>query len=243
MLKHNLHDSHPPVNHQMPLFIDGYNLLHAVGIIGRGVGPGGLERSRLALLNFLAESLEPKELAATTVVFDSREPPPGAPRALDHRGIKVLFSVGYADADAMLDELIRAHSAPRRLTVVSSDHQVQRSARRRKARAVDSDIWYAEVIRSRRDRQTREVPKPSKPGVPLLVEDVDRWLRRFGGEESLRQLVEEEEGVLRTQPSAGQGPHQPTAPKPAADKLSSDEAAEIGNPFPPGYGEDLLEDE
>ncbi len=43
----------------MALLIDGYNLMHVAGIVGRGVGPGGLERSRLALLNFLAESLEP----------------------------------------------------------------------------------------------------------------------------------------------------------------------------------------
>ena len=227
----------------MSLLIDGYNLLHAVGIIGRGIGPGGLERSRLALLNFLVESLDPKQSATTTVVFDAREPPPGGPRALDHRGIKVLFSTGYPDADALLDELIRAESAPRRLTVVSSDHQVQRSARRRKARAVDSDVWYAEIIRKRRDRQSQDVPKPSKPGVPLLSEEVDRWLRRFGGEESLRQLIQEEERVLRSQSTAGQGPNQPAKPAPPADKLSPDEAAEIGNPFPPGYGEDLLDGE
>ena len=227
----------------MSLLIDGYNLLHAVGIIGRGIGPGGLERSRLALLNFLVESLDPKEAATTTVVFDAQEAPPGAPRALDHRGIKVLFSTGYPDADALLDELIRAESAPRRLTVVSSDHQVQRSARRRKARAVDSDVWYAEIVRQRRDRQTREVPKPSKPGVPLLAEEVDRWLRRFGGEESLRRLIEEEEAVLRSQSSAGQEPNEQDSPGPPPDKLSADEAAEIGNPFPPGYGEDLLEGE
>ena len=48
----------------MSLLIDGYNLLNAVGILGRGVGPGSLERSRLALLNFLAESLAAEEVAA-----------------------------------------------------------------------------------------------------------------------------------------------------------------------------------
>ena len=30
----------------MSLLIDGYNLLHAVGILGRGIGPGGLRTSR-----------------------------------------------------------------------------------------------------------------------------------------------------------------------------------------------------
>ena len=60
----------------MSLIIDGYNLMHAAGIIGHGVGPGGLERSRLALLNFVAESIEPAELSVTTMVFDSRQAPP-----------------------------------------------------------------------------------------------------------------------------------------------------------------------
>ena len=35
----------------MPLLIDGYNLLHATGILGRGRGHGWLARSREALLN------------------------------------------------------------------------------------------------------------------------------------------------------------------------------------------------
>jgi predicted RNA-binding protein with PIN domain len=55
----------------MRLLIDGYNLLYATGLLGPGIGPGGLERSRMALVNFLAASLEPAELAQTTVVFDA----------------------------------------------------------------------------------------------------------------------------------------------------------------------------
>ncbi len=61
----------------MSLVIDGYNLMHVAGILGRGVGPGSLQRSRLALLNFLAESLDPRELPRTTVVFDSHDAPGG----------------------------------------------------------------------------------------------------------------------------------------------------------------------
>ena len=30
----------------MPLLIDGYNLLHVTGIVGRGAGPGGLAADR-----------------------------------------------------------------------------------------------------------------------------------------------------------------------------------------------------
>jgi predicted RNA-binding protein with PIN domain len=167
----------------MSLIIDGYNLLYASGILGRGIGPGGLERSRGALLNFLAESLEPGELAATTVVFDARLAPPGLPRTVDHRGITVRFAEPGADADQVIEQLIRAESAPRRLVVVSSDHRLHRAARRRRARAVDSDKWYAEILRKRIDRAGRDRPS-AKPSEPASEGEVRFWLRAFGMEDA-----------------------------------------------------------
>ena len=107
----------------MPLLIDGYNLMYAAGILGGNSGPGTLERRRLALLNFLAESLEPEELPQTTVVFDAREPPWGLKQSVRHRDILVRFATKYESANALIEELIRAASAPRRLVVVSSDHE------------------------------------------------------------------------------------------------------------------------
>ena len=164
----------------MTLLIDGYNLLNVAGILGRGRGPGTLERARQALLNFLAESLDPAEVPQTTVVFDAREAPPGLPRTVGHRGITVRFAAKDQDADALIEELLRADSAPRRIVVVSSDHQVQRAAHRRRATAVDSDVWYGEVIRQRRQRSRVEAEGPERPPVPLLEEDVEYWLREFG---------------------------------------------------------------
>ena len=67
----------------MSLLIDGYNLLNAVSIIGHGRGASSLERSRLALLDFLAESLDPEELSATTIVFG----PLASPRAASRFGV------------------------------------------------------------------------------------------------------------------------------------------------------------
>lgn len=224
----------------MRILIDGYNLLNTTGIVARGVGPGTLARARLALLNFLAESLEPKEVAQTTVVFDAHDPPPGLPRTVNHRGITVRFSVGYEDADSQIEELIRKDSSPRRLTVVSSDHRLQRAARRRKAKPIDSDLWYAEVVRARHRRRDAEDSQPeetTRPVVPLLEEDVSYWIRQFGGRSVLEQFVEtlsEEESEVVEPPLTEAMP---------TERLSPDEAAAIGNPFPPGYGEDLLEDE
>jgi predicted RNA-binding protein with PIN domain len=164
----------------MSLLIDGYNLLHATGIIGRGIGPGGLERSRLALLGFLAASIAPEELPRTTVVFDAQDAPRGLPRIIRHRGLTVRFATQRQSADELIEELILADTAPRRLVVVSSDRRIQRAAKRRKAKAVASDVWYAEAIRNRRQRADAAETMPSRPPVPLLAEDVEYWIRQFG---------------------------------------------------------------
>lgn len=198
----------------MALLIDGYNLLHASGILGRGTGPGGLERSRSALLNFLAETLPERELAGTTVVFDAREAPPGLPRVSQYRGITVRFAPRESDADEEIERLIAAESAPRRLTVVSSDHRLHRAARRRRARAIDSDRWYAQVVRERLGR-TRGKSPPGKPTGPPSPTEVKYWLRQFGVEE------------------AGEN----------ASAATPSTEPQVENPFPPGYAEDVEEEE
>ncbi len=174
----------------MSLLIDGYNLLHASGIMGRGGGPRSLERSRLAMLNFLAASLDAEELPRTTVVFDAADAPPGLPREARHRGISVRFAAEYESADELIEELIRAESAPRRLVVVSGDRRIRRAARRRRAKSIASDAWYAELVRSRREGE----PDAHRPPVPLLEEDVDYWIDQFGGESLLREFGQSEEG-------------------------------------------------
>jgi uncharacterized protein len=178
----------------MSLIIDGYNLLHVVGIIGRGIGPGSLQRARQALLNFLAESLEEREIPKATVVFDSREAPWGLPRTVQHRGLTVQYASKYPDADCLIEELIEKESAPRQLTVVSNDHRLQRAAKRRRARAVDSDVWYGEILRARREREHSPPETAVAPPVPLLPEDVQFWLEQFGGEANLEAWMKEEGG-------------------------------------------------
>jgi predicted RNA-binding protein with PIN domain len=164
----------------MPILIDGYNLLNVAPVPVPARGKGNLERARLALLNFLAESLDPAEVPKTIVVFDAHDPPWGVAREMRHKGLLVRFAAREEDADSLIEKLIQADSSPRRLTVVSSDHRIQRAAKRRRARAVDSDVWYAEVLRARAERHMTAAEGPDRPAGPLLEEEVHYWMEEFG---------------------------------------------------------------
>ncbi len=164
----------------MTILVDGYNVLYAVGILGGDTKPGTLERARMALLAHLARSLTAEEAAATTVVFDAADAPKDLPHTYQHRGITVRFAVEQESADALLEELIRRDSAPKHLTVVSSDHRVQRAARRRRARAADSESWWDELGRRRRRGKQEFEQEPARPTGPLSDEELAYWLDEFG---------------------------------------------------------------
>lgn len=242
----------------MPLIIDGYNLLHASGILGRGLGPGGLERSRRALLNFLIESLPERELSATVVVFDAAANAQLRSRQTEHRGLAVFFAAAGECADDLIERLIATHATPRRLTVVSSDHRLHRAARRRRAVAVDSDIWFAQMVRSRRERSAAASDGAEKPSDQLSEVEIQFWLRQFGqpmdpADEQLTAAYREsttpelDEPTLSSEQdnrAAIRGRHKPAwnekhdvTSDPNPGKSEVDIARR--NPFPPGYAEDI----
>jgi predicted RNA-binding protein with PIN domain len=163
----------------MALLIDGYNLLHATGLLGTRHGPGVLEKARLALLNLLAESLDPAELPRTIVVFDARQAPWGVPHSMEHKGLHVRFAAEHAEADELIEELIRADSAPRSLTVVSGDHRLQTAARRRRAKAVASEQWLETLMRLRRQRRAALPESPAESKNALTETEVNYWLHQF----------------------------------------------------------------
>ncbi len=163
----------------MHLLIDGYNLIYAASIAVSSAKGRGLERSRLALLNFIAETLIESECPGTTVVFDAAGAPPGLPASFEHRALRVRFAKGYPNADELIEEIIREHSSPRRLTVVSSDHRIQRAAKRRRATAVDSEIWYQDALRRRSARGKPKAEHDNMPRGEPSPDEVAYWLALF----------------------------------------------------------------
>lgn len=133
----------------MWLLIDGYNVVAPVAAPGRIPDPNWLHRERMRLLDRLADHIDPNTRRRTCVVFDAANPPPGRPSRFEHASIDVRFAVDHAEADDLIEELIAAHSAPKRLTVVSSDRRIRDAASRRGATPWEAQPWLDELLDGR----------------------------------------------------------------------------------------------
>jgi uncharacterized protein len=171
--------------------IDGYNLLHALGILQGPVGPNGLLKARLGLLGLLSSSYG-DEAPEVTVVFDAGRAPPGAGEEAEYRGIQVRFAVHQQQADDLIESLIEHHSAPRRLVVVSDDHRIREAAARRRCQ-VWSCFDFAESLKNRRARRPGPTETPETKPQALGQTEREFWLKEFedlADSPSLRELSE-----------------------------------------------------
>lgn len=229
----------------MRLLIDGYNLLHATDLFGEGALKGTLRGSREALLNFLVRNLSQRECKSTTIIFDAAQAPPNLPSKYHFEGILVWFARDYPDADSLMEELLETYGSARDLTVVSHDRRVQRAARSAGAKPVDSNVWFRDIkIRSSDQNQI-----DTKPIAPL--ENSSEWTKAFQ-DEQLQEEIREHEKQMSDKAARARAANQPTQKqpkyrskekeKPAQESSHGEFGKGIFDPFPPGYGEDLLDE-
>jgi predicted RNA-binding protein with PIN domain len=178
----------------MPCLIDGYNLIHAMGIVPPKAGPEGLRRARLRLLALLAGTYG-RDSTDVTVVFDAAGAPAGAQPEQVYEGIRLRFAVRPFEADDLIEDLIRHAAAPRQLVVVSDDHRIQRAARRRRCEALGCAEYLERLERQRRERGRPHAGVPAKP-ERVSPEEAARWLQEFADwhlERGLKELSDPEE--------------------------------------------------
>jgi len=109
------------------------------------------------------------------VVYDGSAPA-DAPSAT--AGVKVSYS-GKRSADELMEQLIAADTAPRRLTVVSTDHRIRRAARRRRCRILTSEEFAVALSRASKAKAPRR-DEPLEKQVGPLPGSTQEWLREFG---------------------------------------------------------------
>jgi predicted RNA-binding protein with PIN domain len=191
------------------LLIDGYNLLYAAGMGQRDYKPGDLLRCRTLLQKYLLAKLSRAEVRAATLIYDARHPPPDRPSESVVSGLKVLFANPGGDADVMIQQWLSRHPTPRRVTLVSSDRALQRSARASGAKFVRSEAFLVELERRRTKtgKQSPDADQDSKPATQPGDVQTAYWLEVFEGALN----VEHEE-----QPQAESEPVPPGPEKSAA---------------------------
>ena len=187
----------------MRLLIDCYNLLHA----DMPPALAGLDERRLCGL--LEGSAWDRGVGSVTVVADGGRKPGGPPPG--GGAVRVCYSGPARTADDVLIELVEAASDPRRVTVVTSDREIRRVVKRRRARVLGSDDFVRRLAaHARRPLRERAGPRPSVPEpVPGQAEG---WMRAMGfGPELLAELEAATAARVATGPVVRPRPAKPAA--------------------------------
>ncbi len=226
----------------MDYIIDGYNLIFQCGLQTRSASDDMLRKARERMIREILVGVSKTIAKRITIVFDAAERPllaKGNSETIG--GMKVFYADQYDDADSMIEHLIAKHSVPRKLTVVSSDHRLHKAALRRKAIPIDSDVWFDHLETQKLDRGRSQSGQggPAKILSAKANEELEAidWQAELATDdvdiaEIQAQLESEVAGPVEQ--SETERIEEGCEPEPEIDAPF--------NPFPPGYGEDLLED-
>ena len=159
----------------MRVVIDFMNLLHAwIGAAREGLPlpPDDLPGQ----VNLLGRLLAKRGIAGegSVIVCDGALPPGWSGEGSS--GISVRFAGPGREADEVIEGLIAADTAPRRLLVVSSDRRILRAGQRRRARTATSEAFLNQVARA----PGGDRPEALRPDTALDDDEIARWLDEFG---------------------------------------------------------------
>ena len=160
----------------MTFLIDGYNLMHAVGLAAGAMPGRRFEQARTRFLNWLADQLGDRP-DPVRVVFDTTRAA-GKATEQDHRGVRVRFAVGQT-ADDLIEELIAAEPHPDRLAVVSNDTRLQDAARRRGCGVFPCERFVDWLIEPPKPGVHNSDSPEEKPAPNPTAEETAAWLRAF----------------------------------------------------------------
>jgi len=154
----------------MLYLIDGNNLMHAMSDVGVDVGRYGLCKL-LAALQASGHRVH--------VVFDGPLRPANAAGDIEGMGIEVSYATSRS-ADDVIADCIAASSAPRSLTVVSSDRQVRSAGRRRRCKTVTSQEFSRLVLKVNAPSRPTAPSEPPEKRDGLTGGQTRQWLKEFG---------------------------------------------------------------
>ncbi len=136
----------------------------------------GVPAGRQIVCRLLGDFAERTRLESA-VVFDGHPPRGALARQVGDSRVAVHYGHG-AEADAVLVELIDAHTAPRRLTVVSTDRAIRKAARRRRCQSVRAEDFAETLLNPPPPRPVVREPRAKRAG--LNAGQIEQWIEYFG---------------------------------------------------------------
>mgnify|MGYP000580743778 CR=1 FL=1 len=161
----------------MPFVVDGNNLIFALSEVGVEVDRGGLFR----LLSRFIRSRKNLTRKTTSrkvmcLVFDGPAPYGPLAKQFEDDYIDVKFAPA-STADKIILEYISTDSAPRLLTVVSTDHEIRTAAKRRRCKSKSSEE-FARILLRMLQKPPRHTPaEPPEKRIGLTPEQARAWLK------------------------------------------------------------------
>ncbi len=150
------------------LVIDGHNLIGQMVEISLS-DPHDEEKLIKRLEEYHREKGTP-----IVVVFDPGQTSPPTKR-LQGKGIKVLFAPPGSKADTMIINLVKKSPYPKGLTIVSSDREVRRAARARRAKMMTAQRFARILSRPKKPPLT----EPTIKEKGLSSSEVKEWMAIF----------------------------------------------------------------
>ena len=161
----------------MTFLIDGYNLMHAAGLVGRNTPAAQFEGARTRFLDWLADGAKGRD-AVLRVVFDALHAPVPSLETV-HRGVRVRFAFKQT-ADDVIEELVAVEHKPHTVTVVSNDGRVREAARRAECRVASCEEFTDWLISDTSEHQGTDAPHSPEPDKPEpTAEDLIELLQVF----------------------------------------------------------------
>jgi len=158
----------------MPMLIDGYNLYHFAKTVYQEDGIDLLLTTFCQIIDEWAGRSRQKVL----MVFDGA--PPAAFRQNQKRfgTLDLEFTSQKSDADTAIENYISKNTAPKLLTVVSSDRRIRKAAQRRHCKIFTSDEFWVKVAKKLTAKRVKPEPREKSSGI--LSHERDYWLKIFG---------------------------------------------------------------
>jgi predicted RNA-binding protein with PIN domain len=164
------------MNENLPkvLIIDGYNLIGAAPEAFTKMP--ALENRREHLIRML-QSTPHLRNSKIIIVFDG-DSSKGKPKKYQFHNIEVIFSGDQQNADQVIQEIIRQNSSSKSLHIISSDREIQNSARDHHAHLSSSQEFWKQL---RKNHSNKAIPKESKTvnKQELSQREVQEWLTIF----------------------------------------------------------------